>query len=176
MLYTLRFFLSSKCSFFHNVNLFCSCIIHILYTGCAKIKKKNSGAKRLIGVTVDEQHKPFLYSARLEVLTAIKLNSQAVWDVNQCHWASSYHCVGGSQYLSSSKHRQPLAQRLSVTHQKTRNFLLVQNVAKKRVCLPLSVAKMKVLKHQFLTRISLFVLHWSYSIYAVDFWCQLHFH
>jgi hypothetical protein len=27
--------------------LFGSCIIHILYTGCAKIKKNNSGAKRL---------------------------------------------------------------------------------------------------------------------------------
>ena len=46
MLYTLRFFISSKCSLFHNANLFGSCIIHILYTGCAKIKKKNnSGAK-----------------------------------------------------------------------------------------------------------------------------------
>ena len=33
-----RFF-SSKCSLFHNANLFGSCIIHILYTGCAKIKK-----------------------------------------------------------------------------------------------------------------------------------------
>ena len=47
MLYTLRFFFSSKCSLFHNANLFGSCIIHILYTGCAKIKKNNSGAKRL---------------------------------------------------------------------------------------------------------------------------------
>ena len=33
-------FFSSKCSLFHNANLFGSCIIHILYTGCAKIKKK----------------------------------------------------------------------------------------------------------------------------------------
>jgi len=47
MVYTLRFF-SSKCSLFHNSNIFGSCIIHILYTGCAKIKKNNSGAKRLI--------------------------------------------------------------------------------------------------------------------------------
>ena len=51
MLYTLRIFLSSKCSLFHNANLFSSCIIHILYTESAKIKKKknNSGAKRLTG-------------------------------------------------------------------------------------------------------------------------------
>ena len=31
------FFFSSKCSLFHNSNLFGSCFIHILYTGCAKI-------------------------------------------------------------------------------------------------------------------------------------------
>ena len=47
MVYTLRFF-SSKCILFHNSNVFGSCIIHILYTGCAKIKKNNSGAKRLM--------------------------------------------------------------------------------------------------------------------------------
>ena len=47
MVYTLRFFFSSKCSLFHNSNILGSCIIHILYTGCAKIKKKNSGANRL---------------------------------------------------------------------------------------------------------------------------------
>jgi len=39
MVYTVRFF-SSKCSLFHNSNIFGSCSIHILYTGCAKIKKK----------------------------------------------------------------------------------------------------------------------------------------
>jgi hypothetical protein len=32
---------------FHNANLFGVCIIHILYAGCAKIKKNNSGAKGL---------------------------------------------------------------------------------------------------------------------------------
>ena len=52
MLYTLRFF-SSKCSLFHNANLFGSSIIHTLYTGCAKIKK-NSGAKRLIGGNISK--------------------------------------------------------------------------------------------------------------------------
>jgi len=33
------FFFSSKCSLFHNSKVFGSCIFHILYTGCAKIKK-----------------------------------------------------------------------------------------------------------------------------------------
>jgi hypothetical protein len=42
------FFSSSKCSLFHNSNVFGSCIIHILYTECAKIKKNNSDAKRLM--------------------------------------------------------------------------------------------------------------------------------
>jgi len=46
MVYKHRFF-SSKCSLLHNSNVFGSCIIHILYTGCAKIKKNNSGTKRL---------------------------------------------------------------------------------------------------------------------------------
>jgi len=41
------FFFSSKCSLFHNSNVFGSCFIHTLYTGCAKIKKNNFGAKRL---------------------------------------------------------------------------------------------------------------------------------
>ena len=48
MLYTLRFFLFKMQFFFlHNANLFGSCIIYILYTGCAEIKKNNSGAKGL---------------------------------------------------------------------------------------------------------------------------------
>ena len=38
-LYSPFFFLSSKCSLFHNANLFGSCIIHILYTGVLKLKK-----------------------------------------------------------------------------------------------------------------------------------------
>jgi len=34
------FFFSSKFSLFHNANLFGFSVTHILYTGCAKIKKK----------------------------------------------------------------------------------------------------------------------------------------
>jgi len=33
------FFPSSKCSLFHNSNVFGSCFIHILYTGVLKFKK-----------------------------------------------------------------------------------------------------------------------------------------
>jgi len=38
---------SSKCCLFHHSNVFGSCIIHILYTGCANIEKNNSGEKSL---------------------------------------------------------------------------------------------------------------------------------
>ena len=41
------FFSSSKCSLFHNSNIFGSCIIHTLYTGVLKFKKNYLGAKRL---------------------------------------------------------------------------------------------------------------------------------
>ena len=41
------FFPLQNTVFFHNANVFGSCSIDILYTGCAKIKKNNSGAKRL---------------------------------------------------------------------------------------------------------------------------------
>jgi hypothetical protein len=33
-------FSSSKCILFHNSNIFGSCLIHVLYTGCAKFKNK----------------------------------------------------------------------------------------------------------------------------------------
>ena len=61
------FFFSSKCSLFHNANLFGYCIIHILYTGCAKIKINNSGVKGLIfgGAVNLLSHMPSLDVARL---------------------------------------------------------------------------------------------------------------
>ena len=49
MIYTLRFFLF-KMQIVSYSNVFGFCIINILYTGCAKIKKNNSGAKRLTKV------------------------------------------------------------------------------------------------------------------------------
>ena len=69
MVCTLRFF-SSKCSLFHNSNVFCSCIISILYTGCAKIKKNIFRRQKvnslsyiplLLHTTFDELH-PVIYN------------------------------------------------------------------------------------------------------------------
>jgi hypothetical protein len=48
MVYNLRFFLSLKYSLFHNSNFFGSCIIHILYTECDKIKKIIPAPERLV--------------------------------------------------------------------------------------------------------------------------------
>ena len=39
MVYTLRFFPLQNAVLFHKCNVFGSCIIQILYTECAKIKK-----------------------------------------------------------------------------------------------------------------------------------------
>ena len=56
MVYYLRFF-SSKCSLFHNSDVFGTCIIHILYIECAKIKIKfNSGAKSLNCKSLQRAH------------------------------------------------------------------------------------------------------------------------
>jgi len=46
MVYTFRFCLF-KMLFFHNSKVFGFCIIHILYTGCAKIKKKTIPAPKV---------------------------------------------------------------------------------------------------------------------------------
>ena len=50
------FFFSSKYSLFHNVNLFGSCIIHILYTECAKIKKKIR--RQRVNIQIQPQKQP----------------------------------------------------------------------------------------------------------------------
>jgi len=67
MVYTLRFFFS-KCSLFHNSKVFGSCIIHILYTGCAKIKRNNCGAKRLMCVFVSSVFCWFYLLIRIGVI------------------------------------------------------------------------------------------------------------
>ena len=51
-------FSSSKCSLFHNSIVFGSCVIHVLYTECAKTKKNNSGSKRLNSALDDGVYSP----------------------------------------------------------------------------------------------------------------------
>jgi len=54
----------------HNSNVFGSCFIHILYTECAKIKKKNYDAKRLI-VPLNKPVVLFTISTMLSLLLTI---------------------------------------------------------------------------------------------------------
>ena len=91
MVYTLRFFLFSKCSLFHNSNVFGSCIIHVLYAGCAKIKKRNnSGAKRLI------------VSFRNFVITSKNWSQgRRLWNC-WLDWTSSAFCCAGSEQHRSN--------------------------------------------------------------------------
>ena len=46
MWYIFSVFSFSKCNLFHTSKVFGSCIIHILYAGCAKIKKKKNPAPK----------------------------------------------------------------------------------------------------------------------------------
>jgi hypothetical protein len=66
------FFPLQNVVYFYNATFFGSCIIHILYTECAKIKKKKSGAKGLIHLTclVFEQSNGFLCSAAFWAVAA----------------------------------------------------------------------------------------------------------
>ena len=74
------FFFSSKCSLFHNGNLFGSCIIHILYTGCAEIKINNSGAKGLIcyAVCLTDVKELVLYRVCVLLQDKMKIYSHAI--------------------------------------------------------------------------------------------------
>ena len=114
MLYTLRFFLSSKCSLFHNANLFGSCIIHILYTECAEIKKKNNSYTkglmapealaprvRWLGRKADHWSPPARrksllkrFMANDKLLLVPPANSTPL--VNPKHRLSSAQCTGGT--------------------------------------------------------------------------------
>ena len=57
MVYIFFVISSSKCSLFHNANVFGSCIIHILYTGCAKIKKKFQYQKLINTLTHNDPYR-----------------------------------------------------------------------------------------------------------------------
>ena len=94
-MYTLRFF-SSKCSLFHNSNIFVSCIIHILYTECAKIKKMIPASKvkkldprkayKYLGIeeSFDIQHKNQKEQLKKEYFRRLRLVLGA--ELNTSNW------------------------------------------------------------------------------------------
>ena len=81
-IYSPFFFSSSKCSLLHNSNVFVSCIIHILYTECAKIKKKNnnSGAKSLI---LFVKYTVYLRPKRLRIQSTVESALLQLIDVSE---------------------------------------------------------------------------------------------
>ena len=94
MVYTLRFF-SSKCSLFHHSNLFGSCIIHILYTGCAKIKKifpvpkvkqnflcNFGGLRGSINAVQNEWIQLFLFGKETHSFLTLTLHLSHLWSCN----------------------------------------------------------------------------------------------
>ena len=82
---------------FHNSNVFGSCFIHILYTGCAKIKKNNSGAKRLnqtiteYGLIISVQKtQSMAFKGRDPVRTKIVIDNKIIEQVNL------FNCLGNT--------------------------------------------------------------------------------
>ena len=97
-----QFFFSSKCSLFHNANLFGSCIIHILYTECAKIKKKyNSGAKELrnpcIERTLPEQRNIENGTFPIYLLLTYSMVQSPSWDANWFAASQEIHAFCGTR-------------------------------------------------------------------------------
>ena len=83
MPYNLHIF-SSKCVLFHNATLFGFCITHILNTGCAKIWRKKSVAKRLNSVwSVLIHYKSELNYQRFSSIFMLKPTPRI-----QCFWAA----------------------------------------------------------------------------------------
>jgi len=63
---------------FHNSNIFGSCIIHILYTGCAKIKKKKFRRQKVKNAI------PFFFTFEGGIFYKIKF--KFYWDLMLMVW------------------------------------------------------------------------------------------
>ena len=105
MLHT-PFFSSSKCRLFHNATFFGSRVIHILYTGCAKIKK-NSVAKGL------RRFSNSAIRSTIGTLSVLWPTSAGTFPVNSalCHvqvwcflWIRVY--IAGSMWIENSSAEQ----------------------------------------------------------------------
>ena len=93
------FFSSSKCSLFHNSNAFGSCIVHILYTECAKIKKIMSGVKLplLLYAFMAERGQIYLFILSLSYVVSCA-------ETPYCYWlASSIRKITIMQRLSACR-------------------------------------------------------------------------
>jgi len=93
------FFSSSKCSLFHNFNVFGSYIIHILYTGCAKIKKiipATKGFKEL-----PDRSNKYSVSAFLAVTKTVRMQHDKEYPYKRNIEARSRnHCCCGKKSIT----------------------------------------------------------------------------
>ena len=105
------FFFLQNAVLFHNSKEFGSCIIHILYTECAKIKKNNSCAKRLTNL----MHKILFYNKFIICLymfymfralcahhQEVKIELYSIWYHHTCWWLSGAQVERG---LSQPAHQ-----------------------------------------------------------------------
>jgi len=97
-------FFSSKCSLFHKSNIFGSCIIHILYTECAKIKKIIPAQKGLCIIALLKRHWDAFH---IEQMSMELLFKEGNFIVDHCFWKCDswsvmdpQHSFRGSAQLS----------------------------------------------------------------------------
>jgi len=99
--------------------LFGSCIIHILYTECAKIKKNNSGVKRLKTIISQLKYK-YIYVHHLSNALTRPTNHQCrtVQFVLQCtNMYNQLSCSNSTLHLPPPCHHAPSAlQHIAVCH------------------------------------------------------------
>ena len=110
MVYTLRFFSSSKCSLFHNSNFFGSGIIQILYTGCAKIKKKIIPAPKVIDSLTKGKISMCFHTLAGVKCTVVSDILQRMWrDVNGNFYLCIAQIEAGKKYETSGHCRKIFA-------------------------------------------------------------------
>ena len=99
-MYIIFVFLSSKCSLFHNSNVFGSCIIHILYKGCAKIKNKIIRSRKFNNISFNSIYnknffKHNLYTKSTPILCLYLVNLFPPRNLcNLLHNVEKYHVAG----------------------------------------------------------------------------------
>jgi nucleolar protein 9 len=110
---------------FHNANLFGSCIIHILYTECAKIKKNNSSAKGLMYLmdnvcecqisgtqTEDTEFTHWVIKVSRFVLNNLE---EFVWDTYANHVIRTVtDCLGGISSETAGNFKKPVKPEMKI--------------------------------------------------------------
>ena len=94
------FFSLQNAAFFHNANLFGSCVIHILYTECAKIKKKSFRRQRVNRLTPNDPYmgRTAPLTSKRRILYIYSTNISAEYFKHALH--SSFFSLFKMQFVS----------------------------------------------------------------------------